>query len=71
MHNQISNYDILIIGAELFGFTMAERLVHECNKNVLIINKRDHIGGKIVIQNSIKRPELDVISMAPIFLYLP
>lgn len=50
---------------------MAERLVHECNKNVLIIDKRDHIGGKIVIQNSIKRPELDVISMAPIFLYLP
>lgn len=38
-------YDILIIGAGLFGLTMAERLVHERNKNVLIIDKRSHIGG--------------------------
>lgn len=43
--NKSSNYDILIIGAGLFGLTMAERLVHECNKNVLIIDKRSHIGG--------------------------
>lgn len=39
------NYDILIIGAGLFGLTMAERLIHECNKNVLLIDKRNHIGG--------------------------
>lgn len=38
-------YDVLIIGTGLFGLTIAERLVHECNKNVLIIDKRNHIGG--------------------------
>ncbi len=37
--------DVLIVGAGLFGLTMAERLVNECNKNVLIIDKRNHIGG--------------------------
>lgn len=35
----------LIVGAGLFGLTMAERLVHECDANVLIIDKRNHIGG--------------------------
>lgn len=43
--NTAQNYNVLIVGAGLFGLTMAERLVHECNKNVLIIDKRDHIGG--------------------------
>lgn len=43
--DKTSHYDILIVGAGLFGLTMAERLVHECNKNVLIIDKRNHIGG--------------------------
>lgn len=43
--NKSQDYDILIVGAGLFGLTMAERLVHECNKNVLLIDKRDHIGG--------------------------
>lgn len=38
-------YDILIVGAGLFGLTMAERLTNECNKKVLIIDKRNHIGG--------------------------
>lgn len=38
-------YDVLIVGAGLFGLTMAERLANECNKKVLIIDKRNHIGG--------------------------
>jgi len=37
--------DILIVGAGLFGLTMAERLANECDKKVLIIDKRDHLGG--------------------------
>lgn len=37
--------DILIVGAGLFGLTMAERLANVCGKRVLIIDKRDHIGG--------------------------
>lgn len=38
-------YDVLIVGAGLFGLTMAERLVNECGKKVLIIDKRNHLGG--------------------------
>lgn len=37
--------DVLIVGAGLFGLTMAERLANECDKRVLIIDKRNHIGG--------------------------
>lgn len=38
-------YDVLIVGAGLFGLTMAERLVNIAGKRVLIIDKRNHIGG--------------------------
>lgn len=37
--------DVLIVGAGLFGLTMAERIANDCGKNVLIIDKRNHIGG--------------------------
>lgn len=36
---------ILIVGAGLFGLTMAERLVNDLGKRVIIIDKRPHIGG--------------------------
>ena len=39
------SYDVLIVGAGLFGLTMAERLVRELGKRVLLIDRRDHIGG--------------------------
>ena len=38
-------YDLLIVGAGIFGLTIAERMANECGKNVLVIDKRDHIGG--------------------------
>jgi UDP-galactopyranose mutase len=38
-------YDYLIVGAGLSGAVIAERLANLCNKTVLIIDKRDHIGG--------------------------
>lgn len=37
--------DVLIVGAGLFGLTMAERFANECGKNVLVIDKRNHLGG--------------------------
>lgn len=39
------SYDVLIVGAGLFGLTMAERLVRELGKRVLLIDRRGHIGG--------------------------
>ncbi len=38
-------FDYLIVGAGLAGSVLAERLANECNKKVLIIDKRDHIAG--------------------------
>ena len=37
--------DILIVGAGIFGLTMAERFATQLNKKVLLIDKRNHIGG--------------------------
>lgn len=38
-------HDILIVGAGLSGAVIAERFAEHSNKNVLVIDKRDHIGG--------------------------
>lgn len=38
-------YDYLIVGAGFAGSVLAERLANEGNKKVLIIDKRNHIGG--------------------------
>ena len=38
-------YDYLIIGAGFAGSVMAERLASQQNKKVLLVEKRNHIGG--------------------------
>ncbi|MCU7694169.1 UDP-galactopyranose mutase [Haoranjiania flava] len=38
-------YDYLIIGSGFAGSVLAERLASQLNKKVLIIDKRNHIGG--------------------------
>jgi UDP-galactopyranose mutase len=38
-------FDYLIVGAGFAGSVVAERLASQANKKVLIIDKRDHIGG--------------------------
>lgn len=37
--------NVLIIGAGLFGLTMAERITNVLGKKVLLVDKRPHIGG--------------------------
>ena len=41
------DYDILIIGCGLSGVVIAERFANVLNKRVLIIEKRDHVGGNV------------------------
>ena len=43
-------YDYLIVGAGLFGSTFAQKAT-EAGKNVLVIDKRSHIGGNIYTEN--------------------
>ncbi|OED30850.1 UDP-galactopyranose mutase [Methanosphaera sp. WGK6] len=38
-------YDFIIVGAGIAGITAAEQLANIHNKKVLLIDKRDHIGG--------------------------
>ncbi|MED3509508.1 UDP-galactopyranose mutase [Bacillus velezensis] len=38
-------YDYIVIGAGFAGSVIAERIVNDLNKRVLIIEKRGHIGG--------------------------
>lgn len=42
---QINKPDLLIVGSGLYGLTMARRYVDEFHGNVLVLEKRDHIGG--------------------------
>lgn len=39
------NHDLVIVGSGFFGLTIAERCANELGLKVLVIDKRDHIGG--------------------------
>jgi UDP-galactopyranose mutase len=41
----MESYDVLIVGCGLSGVVIAEKFASVLNKKVLIIDKRDHIGG--------------------------
>ena len=43
----MNNYDILVIGCGLSGVVIAEQFANVLNKKVLIIEKRDHVGGNV------------------------
>jgi UDP-galactopyranose mutase len=43
--SKIQEYDVVVIGAGISGLTIAERYANILDKRVLVIEKRDHIGG--------------------------
>ena len=43
-------YDYLVVGAGLFGASFAQQ-ARSCGKKVLVIDKRDHIGGNAFTEN--------------------
>lgn len=44
-------YDVLVIGSGFAGGVVADKLAREAGKKVLIIEKRDHIGGNCYDKN--------------------
>ncbi|MDR2458460.1 MAG: NAD(P)-binding protein, partial [Clostridiales Family XIII bacterium] len=50
MNRVNKKYDYLIVGAGLFGSSFANYAC-EKNKSVLIIDKRNHLGGNIYTKN--------------------
>src|SRR6188508_766727 len=41
----VMNVDLVVVGAGFFGLTVAERCANELGLRVVVIDKRDHIGG--------------------------
>ena len=39
------HYDVLVVGAGFAGAVMAERIASASDRSVLVIDKRDHVGG--------------------------
>ncbi|SDP75845.1 UDP-galactopyranose mutase [Lentzea jiangxiensis] len=40
-----AGYDLIVVGSGFFGLTVAERTASQLNKRVLVLERRDHIGG--------------------------
>ncbi|MFD1842329.1 UDP-galactopyranose mutase [Sphingomonas qilianensis] len=43
--NARPDYDVLVVGAGFAGATLAERLASQAGKRVLLIDRREHVGG--------------------------
>ena len=41
------NFDYIVVGAGFAGATIAERVANVLNKKVLVIDKRNNIGGNM------------------------
>ncbi|MEV0082353.1 UDP-galactopyranose mutase [Saccharopolyspora sp. NPDC050642] len=40
-----AGYDLIVVGSGFFGLTIAERAATQLDKRVLVLDRRDHIGG--------------------------
>lgn len=40
-----TEYDLIVVGSGFFGLTIAERTASQLDKRVLVLERRDHIGG--------------------------
>jgi UDP-galactopyranose mutase len=38
-------FDLVVVGSGFFGLTVAERVARQLDKRVLVLDRRDHIGG--------------------------
>ena len=47
-----TGYDLVVIGSGFFGLTIAERAASTLDKRVLVLERRNHIGG-----NAYSEPE--------------
>jgi len=51
MSLDLSDIDLLVVGAGFYGATLAERAASELGKRVLVIDRRNHIGGNAYSEN--------------------
>ncbi|MFD5868468.1 UDP-galactopyranose mutase [Corynebacterium sp. NPDC060344] len=43
--NTDTTYDLFVVGSGFFGLTVAERMAEQLGKRVLVVERRNHIGG--------------------------
>jgi UDP-galactopyranose mutase len=41
----LARYDLIVVGSGFFGLTVAERAASQLSKRVLVVERRDHLGG--------------------------
>lgn len=46
-------YDCIVVGAGIAGATVARKLAEESNKKVLVVERRNHIGGTVMTGRTI------------------
>ena len=56
------NIDLVVVGAGFFGMTIAECSARELGLRVLVVERRDHIGG-----NAHSRIDPDTGDMTPVW----
>lgn len=54
---RVMDADLFIVGTGLFGLTIAERAANDAGLKVVMIDKRDHIGGNVYSE---KDPETGI-----------
>jgi len=42
---ELNQFNYIVVGAGLFGLTVAERLASQSSRSILVLDKREHIGG--------------------------
>ena len=52
-----NTYDLIVVGSGFFGLTIAEQAASELAKRVLVVEKREHIGGNAYSE---KEPETGI-----------
>ena len=45
VNERFGEYDVVIVGSGFYGLTVADRVARGLNKRVLVLEKRDHLGG--------------------------
>jgi UDP-galactopyranose mutase len=50
----VSQHDLVVVGSGFFGLTVAERIAEQHGRRVLVLERRDHLGG-----NAFSEPDPD------------
>ena len=41
----LSTADLVVVGSGFFGLTVAERVAAQLHRNVIVLERREHLGG--------------------------